>query len=70
MRYVDGTDLKALLRAEGALEPARAVALAAQVADALDAAHALGLVHRDVKPANVLLDQQADASTRTSPTSG
>jgi len=55
MRYVPGTDLHRVLRREGRLEPARAASVVAQVADALDAAHAAGLVHRDVKPANVLI---------------
>jgi streptogramin lyase len=55
MRLVDGTDLRRLIDEEGALEPTRAVDLIARVADGLHAAHERGLVHRDVKPSNVLL---------------
>ena len=55
MRWVAGTDLHKLLRAEGRLDPLRASLIVNQVAGALDAAHAAGLIHRDVKPANVLL---------------
>jgi hypothetical protein len=55
MDYVTGTDLREILLKQGALEPNRAVDLLEQFASALDAAHARGLVHRDVKPANILI---------------
>ena len=55
MRFVDGDDLRERVTATGPLAPEHAAAIVAHVADALDAAHDAGLVHRDVKPANILL---------------
>ncbi len=55
MDFVTGTDLREILIKHGAIEPHRAVELLEQFASALDAAHSRGLVHRDVKPANILI---------------
>ena len=55
MGKVDGVDLRTLLRRDGPLGPERAVAVVEDVAAGLDVAHAAGLVHRDVKPANILV---------------
>ena len=77
MRYVQGGDVRSLLERESPLSPDRVWSIVSQVASALDAAHEHDLVHRDVKPGNMLLDasggrgwtRPASSSTSTSPTS-
>jgi serine/threonine protein kinase len=60
MRFVGSGDLRGVLDREGPLAPERAAEFVSQVASALDAAHRAGLVHRDVKPANIMVDTSAD----------
>src|ERR1700757_4876581 len=55
MRLIDGTDLDTLLKRSGPMSPAQAVAIVRQIASALDAAHKAGVLHRDVKPGNILI---------------
>lgn len=55
MRLINATDLEAVLRQSGPLPPTKAVAIVRQIASALDAAHGVGVLHRDVKPANILI---------------
>ena len=61
MHHIDGSDLRERLAGSGPLEPAEALALVEQIGEALDETHARGLVHRDVKPANILLDGDGQA---------
>jgi pSer/pThr/pTyr-binding forkhead associated (FHA) protein len=58
MRLVEGTDMRALIAAQGRIEPRRAARIVRQVGAALDAAHARGMLHRDIKPSNVLLARE------------
>jgi serine/threonine protein kinase len=60
MQFVEGSDLASLLAGGRKLAPALAARMIGQVADALDAAHAVGIVHRDVKPANVLIEGEGE----------
>jgi hypothetical protein len=62
MRYVSGTDLRQMLKKRGRILPATAVFLLGQAARALDAAHRKGLVHRDVKPGNLLIEQDDEGN--------
>jgi serine/threonine-protein kinase len=60
MEYVDGEDLKRFIRKSGQLTPGKAVSIATQVGEGLAEAHRLGVVHRDLKPQNVMIDREGN----------
>src|SRR5512136_1540413 len=61
MEYVRGEDLKQLIRKVGRLSPGQAIAIARQVCDGLEEAHKLGVIHRDLKPQNIMIDEEGRA---------
>lgn len=61
MQFVEGGDLKDILRQRGRMSPGETIAIAQQVCGALSAAHTQGLIHRDVKPQNILIDSSGNA---------
>ncbi|HMO57599.1 MAG TPA: protein kinase, partial [Roseiflexaceae bacterium] len=61
MEYVDGSDLKSLILRQGALPIEQALAIAADAADGLEAAHRVGMIHRDVKPQNIMISADGNA---------
>jgi eukaryotic-like serine/threonine-protein kinase len=62
MEFIEGETLKEILDREGRLEPARALRITQQVADALHAAHEVGVIHRDLKPGNIMISRRPDGS--------
>lgn len=65
MKFVEGSDLKTVLKAEKTLTPERTAEIVGQIGGALDAAHGAGLVHRDVKPANILIEERSGSAYLT-----